>query len=90
MIVCCSSNSVERADATYSVMELVDLEIFLASKNLTLSDRLQEAQYNSEEGLGGFYLDWFTTEEDLRVGVGLCLHGYAISCAREEAVLFHM
>ena len=50
MIVCCSSNSVERADATYSVMELVDLKIFLASKNLTLLDRLQEAQYNSEEG----------------------------------------
>ena len=48
MIVCCSSNSVERADDTYSVMELV--EIFLALKNLTLSDRLQEAQYNSEEG----------------------------------------
>ena len=54
MIVCCSSNSVERADDTYSVMELVDLEIFLAAKN---SDRLQEAQYNSEEGLRRFR--WF-------------------------------
>ena len=34
----------------YSVVELVGLEIFLETKNLTLSDRLQEAQYNSEEG----------------------------------------
>ena len=30
-------------DATYSVGELVDLESFLVTKNLTLSDRLQEA-----------------------------------------------
>ena len=50
MIANHSSDSVERADATYSVMEIVNLENFLASKNLTFSDRLQEAQYNSVEG----------------------------------------
>ena len=36
--------------ATYSVVELVGLENFLAMKNLILLDRFQEAQYNSEEG----------------------------------------
>ena len=38
------------AGATYSVVELVDLENFLATNNFTSSDRLQEIQYNSEEG----------------------------------------
>ena len=36
--------------ATYSVVELVNLENFLATKSLTLSERLQEARCNSEEG----------------------------------------
>ena len=34
----------------HTVMELVDLKNFLAMKNLTLSNRLHEAQYNSKEG----------------------------------------
>ena len=50
MIAYRSSDSVERAGATYSVVEIVNLENFLASKNLTFSGRLQEDQYNSEEG----------------------------------------
>ena len=40
----------EASAATCSVVELVDFEIFLTTKNLTLSDTLQEAWYNSEEG----------------------------------------
>ena len=93
MIVCCSSNSVERVDATYSVMELVDLEIFLASKNLTLSDSFKKLNIIQRKILRRFRWfkhDWFTKEEVLKVGVGLCLYGYAINCAREEAVLFHI
>ena len=50
MIAYCLSYSVDWACATYLVMELVDLETFLTAKILTLSDRLQEAQYNLEEG----------------------------------------
>ena len=44
------SDPVSRAGATYSVVELVDVENFLATKNLTISDTLQKAWYNSEEG----------------------------------------
>ena len=43
------SDPVNRAGTTYSVVELVDLENFLATKDLTLSDTLQEARCNSEE-----------------------------------------
>ena len=44
------SDPVNSTGTTYSVVELVDLENLLAKKNLTLSDRLQEVRYNSEEG----------------------------------------
>ena len=76
--------------ATYSVIELVDLENFLAMKNLTLLDRLQEAQYNFEACfkkvrvvLSVFGL--YTTERVLAVGIGLCLCGFMIDCSIHEA-----
>ena len=60
IIVCHLSDSVDGAGATYSVMELVDFKNSLAMKNFTLSDRLQEAQYNSEEGFRRFR--WFLVQ----------------------------
>ena len=38
------------------VVELVDLQNCLATKNFTLSNRLQEARYNSEEDFKKVYV----------------------------------
>ena len=43
------SDPVNKAGTTTSVVKLVDLENFLATKKLTLSDTLQEVRCNSEE-----------------------------------------
>ena len=45
------SDPVERAVTTSSVVQLVSgLRKFSSNKNLSLSDRLQGARYNSKEG----------------------------------------
>ena len=48
--------------STYSVVELVDLENFLAMKILTLADRLQEARYILEEGFKIVWMVFSTTD----------------------------
>ena len=50
-ISCCKSDPVNGAGATYSVVAGAGgLRKFCYNKNFTLSDRLPEARYNSEEG----------------------------------------
>ena len=74
--------------ATYSVVELVDLENFLATKNLTLSDRFQEPQYNLEEGFRKVWVVFSVIglpQRVLVVGVGPCLYGFMIDHALEKA-----
>ena len=82
------SEPVNRAGIAYSVVELVDTENFLATKNLTLSDTLQKAWYNSEEGLRKF--GWILVrlayyKENSTVGIGPCLYGFMIDSALKEA-----
>ena len=60
----------------------MDLENFLATKNLTLSDRLQEAQYDSEEG---FKKVWVVTTESSGDGCqSMLVWLYNRSCPHTE------
>ena len=57
----------------------MDLENFLATKNLIFSDRLQEARYDLEVGFKNVWV--VTTERVVAMGVSPCLYGFTIDRA---------
>ena len=71
----------------------VKLWNFLATEIFTLSDRLQEVWYNSQEVFKKAYIVFSTTglpQGFLVIDVGLRLYGLALDHVREEAVLVLM
>ena len=69
---------------------MVDLKNFLTTKNLTLSDRLQEAQCNSEEGFKNVWVVFNAIGVPQRefwrwASAHDYNYGFTIDCALEEA-----